>query len=323
MKVKIGFIGCGGIANAHMDRLARLENVEFVGMCDIEKNKAESAAGRYGGKVYTEFEKMLEDIKMDACYICVPPFAHTGQEELCIEKGIHFFVEKPIHLDLQKAEEIARKVKEKGLITGVGYVLRYFDVVEEAKEIIAKEKIAFARGRYYGGVPGEGKNKWLITKALSGGQLIEQATHIVNLMQYFCGDVEEVYGYKIEGINNKIYPGYDVEDASSILMKFKNGYIGNLTCTWLWSGFNSEVEVVGKGIVIDYQGNTLTVDRGNKKTISISSLDPMLEEEKAFINAVSKLDPSFVKSDYLDGLKTLTLTLKAHKSMEKGVPVKM
>ncbi|HOL21510.1 MAG TPA: Gfo/Idh/MocA family oxidoreductase [bacterium] len=323
MKVKIGFIGCGGIANAHMERLAQIEDVEFVAMCDIEKEKAERAAQKYGGKVYTGFEKMLEEVKMDACYICVPPFAHKGQEEMCIEKNIHFFVEKPVHLDLSKAEEISSKVKAAGLITGVGYVLRYFDVVEEAREIISKERIAFARGRYYGGVPGEGKNKWLITKSLSGGQLVEQATHIVNMMQYFLGDVEEVFAYKVEGINNQIYPGYDVEDASSLLLKFKDGYIGNLTCTWLWSGFNSGVEVMGKGIILDYQGNTLTVDRGNKKTISISSIDPMLEEEKAFIKAVAKGDGSYVKSDYADAVKTLAVTLKAHESIRTGKPVRL
>lgn len=323
MKVRIGFIGCGGIASAHIERLAKLEDVEFVGMCDVEREKAERFAQKYGGRVYTEFEKMLEEVKMDACYICVPPFAHKGQEELCIEKGIHFFVEKPVHLDLKKAEEIAKKVKEAGIITGVGYVLRYFDVVEEAKNIIEKEEIAFARGRYYGGVPGEGKVKWLIKKDMSGGQLIEQATHIVNMMQYFLGDVEEVYGYKFEGINSKRYPGYDVEDASTLLLKFKNGYIGNLTCTWLWSGFNSGVEVAGKGIIIDYQGNTITVDRGNQKTITISSLDPMFEEAKAFIKAVVKGDPSYIKSDYADGVKTLAVTIKAHESMEKGVPVKV
>ena len=323
MKVRIGFIGCGGIAGAHMERLAKLEEVEFVGMCDIERAKAENASKKYGGKVYTEFEKMLEEVKMDACYICVPPFAHKGQEEMCIEKGIHFFVEKPVHLDLSKAEEIAAKVKAAGLITGVGYVLRYFDVVEEAKEIISKEKIAFARGRYYGGVPGEGKIKWLIRKELSGGQLIEQATHTVNMMQYFLGDVEEVFAYKVEGINNQIYPDYNVEDVSSLLLKFKDGYIGNLTCTWLWSGFNSGVEVVGKGIILDYQGNTLTVDRGNRKAISISSVDPMLEEEKAFIKAVAKGDSSYVRSDYQDAVKTLAVTLKAHESMRTGKPVRL
>ncbi|MCM8760503.1 MAG: Gfo/Idh/MocA family oxidoreductase, partial [Candidatus Omnitrophica bacterium] len=299
MKIKIGFIGCGGIANAHMQRLAKIEGVEFVGMCDIEKEKAEMAAQRYGGKVYTEFEKMLEEVKMDACYICVPPFAHTGQEEICIEKGIHFFVEKPVHLDLSKAEDIAKKVKEKGIITGVGYVLRYFDVVQEARGIIAKEEIAFARGRYYGGVPHEGKVEWIMKKTMSGGQLIEQGTHIVNMMQYLLGDIEEVYGYKIEGINSKIYPGYDVEDASTMVFKFKNGYIGNLTYTWLWSGFNSGVEVVGKGILIDYQGNTLNVDRGNKRTTFISSLDPMLEEDKVFVKAVETGDTSSIRSDYL------------------------
>ncbi|NLG12090.1 MAG: Gfo/Idh/MocA family oxidoreductase [Elusimicrobia bacterium] len=323
MKTRVGFIGCGGISVAHMMRLEQIKGVEFVGMCDIEKGKAEQAAQRYGGKAYAEFEKMLEEVKMDVCYICVPPFAHLGQEELCIEKGIHFFVEKPVHLDLEKAKNIEREAKAKGIITSAGYVLRYYDIVEEIREIIAKEQIAFIRGKYYGGVPWDGKVKWFITKKLSGGQLVEQSTHTVNLMHYLLGDLEEIFAYKTEGIFNKIYSGYDVEDSSLLLCKFKDGYIGDLVSTWLWSGFSSSVDIMGKGIEINYQGNTLAVNRGNHKIIKVSSVDPMFEENKAFIKAVTEGDPSYIKSDYADAVKTLAITLKAHESMENGLPVKI
>ena len=93
MGIKIGFIGCGGIANAHMNALSKLEGVEFVGLCDIDENRAKAAGEKFGGKVYTDYNKMLEAVEIDACYICLPPFAHEGQEEACIEKNIPFFVE--------------------------------------------------------------------------------------------------------------------------------------------------------------------------------------------------------------------------------------
>jgi len=156
---------------------------------------------------------MIEKESIDACIICVPPFAHKGQEELCIEKGIPFFVEKPVELNLEKAKKIAKKVEEKNLITGVGYVLRNFDVVDKAKEIIGNEKIGLVREKYFGQVPGS-EGSWLHKKELFGGQLVEQATHTVDMMRYLIGEVDEVFAYKFEGINNKIYKEYNVEDAS-------------------------------------------------------------------------------------------------------------
>ncbi len=322
MKANIAVIGCGGIAGAHMAYLAQLKNVKFAAMCDIDKGRAEKAAATYGGKIYTDFEKMLDEIKLDACFICVPPFAHKGQEEACIERKIPFFVEKPLHLDMDKADAIAKKVQSAKLITSAGYVLRYFDVVDMAREVLAKEKIGAALGRYYGGVPGAGK-AWYSKKSLSGGQLIEQSTHTVDMMRYLIGDVEEVFAYKFEGINKKLYEQYDVEDVSATLVRFKNGCIGNLTCTWLWSGFNSGVDVIGKGIMLGYAGNTLTIDRGNKKVIHTSSIAPMLEEDRAFIRAVVKNDQSLVKSDYADALKSLKVSFAAYTSMQTGKPVQL
>ena len=120
MKVRIAFIGCGGIAGAHLSRLSELEDVEFVAFCDPVEEKAANYAKIYGGNVYGDFRIMFEKEKFDACYICVPPFAHEGQEELCIENKIPFLVEKPVHIDLEKGRKIAEKVKESKIITSVG-----------------------------------------------------------------------------------------------------------------------------------------------------------------------------------------------------------
>jgi predicted dehydrogenase len=322
MAVKIGFIGCGGIAGAHMSRLAKLEDVKFSAMCDVDSSRAEKAAANYGGKVYTDFRKMLNEEEIDACFICVPPFAHIGQEELCIEKKVPFFVEKPVHLKLKLAQEIAKKVRAKGIITSVGYVLRYFDVVNMAKETLKKEQVSAVLGRYFGGVPGEGKG-WYSKKALSGGQLVEQATHTVDMMRCLLGDIKEVFSYRSAGINKKIYEVYDVEDTSTTLLKFKSGYIGNLTCTWLWSGYNNGVDIVGKGFLLNYAGNSITIEHSGKKVTYISSVDPMLEEDRAFIKAVAQKDSSFIKSDYPDAVKTLAVSLMALESMRTGKPIKL
>jgi predicted dehydrogenase len=323
MDIRIGFIGCGGIARAHMMRLTKIEGVKFSGMCDTNETSAKECASIYGGNVYTDFKTMLENEKIDACFICVPPFAHIGQEEECIERNIPFFVEKPIHLNYEKAEEIAEKIESKKLITSVGYVLRYFDIIEQLKNSVEKEKIGIVRGRYYGEVPAGGKKLWLIKKDMSGGQLIEQATHTVDLMRYFCGDVEELYAYKFEGINNKIYNDYDVEDGLTMVMKFKNGVIGNLTCTWLWKGYESDIEIVGKEVIFYYKGISIEIIKGDRNEKYISNIDPMYEEDLAFIKSIRENNPLYIKSNYQDALKTLKITLKAHEAIQKKQPVKL
>jgi len=247
-KVKIGFVGCGGIAGAHMARLSKIRGVELVAFCDTVKEKAAAAAGSYGGQFFTDFRLMLEKFSLDACFICVPPFAHGEMELLCVEKGIPFFVEKPVALDLETASKIDRAVEKRKLTTGVGYVLRAYDTVERGRAILSRERIGLVRGKYFGCVPGAGRG-WYSQKSLSGGQLVEQATHTVDMMRYLAGDISEVFGYSFEGINRKLYEKYDVEDASTTVMRFASGVIGNLSCTWLWTGYYSGVEVICQNLI--------------------------------------------------------------------------
>jgi len=322
MKVKIAVIGCGGIAGAHIIRLAKIEGIEFTAFCDVEREKAESKSTEYGGKSYSDFREMFSKEKLDACFICVPPFAHEGQEEMCIANGIPFFIEKPVHLELEKAKKIAGEITKKGIITAAGYVLRNYDVVEKARELLKDVQIGLVSGRYFSRVPGQ-EGSWLHKKELSGGQLIEQATHTVDLMRYLAGDVEEVFTYSFAGINKELYEGYDAEDASVTSLKFKSGAAGELACTWLRRGFVSRVEVIGSDLFVSCEGKTLTVQRGDETETFVSETDAMLEEDRDFIKAVKGGSPSLIKSDYVDAVKTLETTLKCNISMESGKPVKI
>lgn len=323
MELKMGCIGCGGNGAGHIGRLVNMDNVKIVATCDIDKDKAEKSAELCGCKAYTDHHIMFDDVEMDACLISIPPFAHTDHELICIEKNIPFLVEKPQNLYLEKAVEIAEKVKEKGLITSVGYVLRYYSTADKAKELLQNKKIALLRGKYYGCVPAAGKG-WYCKKDLSGGQLIEQATHTVDMMRYLGGDVDEVYTYVFEGINNQKYSGYDVEDVSTTLMKFKNGAVGNVTCTWLWQGYESEVEVLTDSSIVKCQPASVEVREVGKENVSYEIAgNGCLEEDRVFVEAVLSGDPSKIKSDYADGLKSLAVSICAYKSAREGRPVKV
>ena len=81
-KVKLGFIGVGGIAGAHLNILAKMDDVELTTMCDINPDTLSKRCETYNvSSSYTNFKEMLEKEDLDAAYVCVPPFAHSDIEE--------------------------------------------------------------------------------------------------------------------------------------------------------------------------------------------------------------------------------------------------
>ncbi|MDH7571157.1 MAG: Gfo/Idh/MocA family oxidoreductase, partial [Armatimonadota bacterium] len=103
---KIGFIGAGGNAQGHMQRVAELPGARIAAVCDVAADRAEAAAAKYGAKAYTQYERMLGEEDLHAVYVSVPPFAHYDAEILAAERGLHLFVEKPVALTLEKGLEI-------------------------------------------------------------------------------------------------------------------------------------------------------------------------------------------------------------------------
>lgn len=320
MAIRIGFIGVGGMGNSHLGMVSQIEEVEVVALCDVVKERAEEAAKMYQAGVYTDYKKMLNRENPDAVFICLPPFAHGDIEVDVAQKGIPFFIEKPVNLYLEKARKAEEIVKEKNLITSVGYVLRYMDIVERAKGFLRGKKIALVLGRYFGEIPGAGKG-WYSRKEKSGGQIVEQATHVVDLMRYLAGEIDCLYGQGFRGLNK--LENYNVEDASIVAFHFENGALGSLACNWLLSGYQSALEIITKGIQIQYSAASLKIISEDKKEEFQVSNEYALLEDQIFIEAVKNNDPSKIKSNYSDALKTLQVTLAANESMEKKGVVKL
>ncbi len=320
-KVKVGFIGAGGIANFHLSQLSRMEDVIITAVCDLVEEKAQETSRKFGGRVYADYYQMFEKEQLDAVYICVPPFAHKDQEVIACRKKIPFFVEKPVALSLDKAQEVEREVRDSGVITSVGYLLRYMDIVDRTKKILSGRPLALISGRYFGEIP---PADWIIKKDRSGGQLVEQATHIVNLMVYFGGKVTEVYSQPFTGLIKKRLPEFDVEDASITLLKFETGAIGSIVCTWLGFGYYSSLELFSDGLEIRLDPiTTMQVLTADQKEEYLVKNDYGFIENRNFIEAVKTGNKDLIRSDYYDGMKTLEITLAAGKSMETGQPVRL
>jgi len=324
--LRIGMIGCGGIAKVHVERLSRLNEVQLAAFADIVNEKAAAFSESYGGKAYTDWHEMLDRERLDIVYVCLPPFSHDDEVMVAAEKGIHIFIEKPIALKMDLARKMVRAVEKSGVKSQVGYNCRFGLAVEEAKRLIESGdggEIGLALGTYWCHFLG---GAWWRDKEKSGGQIIEQSTHLYDAIRYLCGEVDEVCGY----MNRKFWtdvPDMTVEDVSSSTFRFKSGAVGSIVATtwgvssqwwlrWMIAARNYTLE--------SRDANTLTVHSTESplKTRMLSEVrDTYLLEAKDLIHAV--LENEETKTPIGEGAKTLEFTLAAMRSMETGSLVRL
>jgi len=317
--VRVGFVGAGGIALAHMNALQSVDDAQIVAIADLMDERAESAASRFVARAYTDYRDMLEKEELDALYVCVPPFAHEDQELIAASKGIHLFVEKPIALDLERATEVSKAIRKNKIIAAVGYHWRYQENTQRAKEVLAGRKIGMALGYWMGEMPGV---LWWRKMAQSGGQVVEQTTHIIDLARYLCGDVHEVYAAYANRASRDV-PEFDISDVSTISLKFGNGAIGSISSTCMLSvPYTVGLHIVAKDLVVEVHGDLKIIEPGHTEVFTSGS-NSILEENAAFINAVATGDVSCLRSTYEDARKTLAVTLACNESAKTGKPVRV
>ena len=316
MNVNLGFIGCGGMTNTHVQKLTKIPEAKMVAFCDIDLQKAKKAAEPVGARAYSNYQQMLQREKLDAMYVCVPPFAHGFEPEIA-ERGIHLFVEKPVALTMDLAKKIERAIAKAGVINSVGYMWRYLDTTALAKEVLKEnEPIGMVEGRYIDPFwisPGH----WWTNKAKGGGQVLEQSTHVFDLARYLVGGVSRVYAELDTRILTDI-PGFDVEDVSIVTLKFKNGAIGIIlsTCTSRKTFSGTSLRILAKNVVVEHGGHSgvLKVYKDDEIRETRSKVDSYYEEDRVFINAVATGNESAIKSSYSDAIKTLEVTIAANDS---------
>ena len=322
--MRIAFIGTGGIARQHARGLAKRDDVAFVGAYDVVLDKSQSFATEYGGEAHAGPAEMLDAAKPDAVWVCVPPFAHGEAENAVIERRIPFCVEKPISNSMDTSRRILDGIEGAGLLTSVCYMNRYRRGVNRAKELLATDPAVLVHGGWIGGTPGV---YWWRQQALSGGQILEQTTHIFDLVRYLIGEPKVVYTQATRGFVTDM-PDYDVDDASTVAIQFESGAVGNLMscCANRSTGAGVHLTVVAAGHVSTFAGWDLSarIFKSRLEEERIAGEDNIFEvEDAAFLAAVSANDPSLVKSTYADGCKSLAFCLAAGKSIETAAPVEV
>lgn len=278
-KLKIGFIGCGGIAkDKHLPGMAQqAEYVDLVAFCDLIPERAQFAAEKYGtpdAKTYTDYHELLADPAIDAVHVLTPNIAHCEISVAALEAGKHVLCEKPMAATEADAKRMLEARDRTGKMLTIGYQYRHFPVNQVAKQVVDDDllgDIYYAEASYLRrrGVPTWGV--FTDKSKQGGGPLIDIGTHALDLALFLMNNYEPAYvvGTSFEKLGRLLDPDhqgqnmmghsfpwdnktYEVEDSAFGQIKMKNGAVINLRASWAINmvpetGASNEAHVVLAG----------------------------------------------------------------------------
>lgn len=297
-----------------------MDDVTIVGVADSDFARAADLAGGLGARAYNSCTDLIAMENLDAVFICIPPFAHGDVEAAVISAGLPFFVEKPLSLDIETAEHIACQTEKQCLVTAVGYHWRYLDTVEEARGLLAENPASLVEGHWLDRTP---PPQWWWRQERSGGQVVEQATHIIDLARHLVGEVTEVYAQGAHTIPRSDFPGLDIATATAVSLRFNTGAVGTLAATCLlgW-GHRTGLHLFCDGLAIELSDRELMVDVGSGRPLRQAVGDPVEREDRDFVDAVQGR-PNRIRCPYSEALKTHRVALAIAQSVATRQPVEI
>lgn len=307
---RIGIIGAGNVAARHADVLSSFPDVTIIGFADTDPHKAEALASRHGALAYGGHTDLLDAGGLDAIYVCVPPFAHGNPESDALACDLPIFVEKPLALDLLTAEKIASEIRRRNLPSAVGHHWRYLDILERARELLADRPVRLALGHWLDKVP---PVPWWIRRDMSGGQILEQAVHVLDLARVLIGEVTMVHAVPAEGSLDG-----EIDRATAAVLRFESGAAGLLATTSLLEHkHRAGLEVHAEGIALEL-GETQLVVNGTAVIQETGAAKTRIDRE--FVDAVQGRRAD-VRVPYEEALKTHRLALALSLSAAERRPV--
>ena len=229
-KIKTAVIGCGKVGHFHARAFQACPESELVACLGRDMKKTEEFAAIYGIRAFTDLETMVRETGVQAVSICTPHPNHADIAVRCCELGLHIAIEKPLAASLEDCDAIIEAAKTNNVVGTTICQRRFYKPAQRVKKAIDDGKLGkpilgtvnmlgWRDMAYYRSDPWRGT--W---KGEGGGVLINQAPHQIDLLLWYMGEVEELYGMW-DTLN---HPELEVEDTAACVIRFKNGAIGNI-----------------------------------------------------------------------------------------------
>ncbi len=343
--MKYALIGCGRIATNHIKAVEN-NHLKLAAVCDTDPEHMEILLAKHGLERdssivrYTDYQKLIEEVQPDLVGIATESGVHAKIALFCIEHGVHCIIEKPIAMNMEDADEIVRRSREKHVKVSACHQNRFNLAVQETRKALEEGRfgklshgsihVRWNRNKEYY-EQADWRGKW----ATDGGALMNQCIHGIDLLRWMFGDeVEEVYGVTRQQLHDYL----EAEDLGLAIIKFKNGavatvegttnvYPQNLEETLYIFGENGTVKLGGKST------NNIDVwEFADKQESDLSNQHLQEITSNVYGNGHSSLYADMIQAiekdrepyvDAMAGRNALEMVLAIYKSQKEGVAVSL
>ncbi|WP_066388683.1 Gfo/Idh/MocA family protein [Neobacillus mesonae] len=333
-KVRVGVIGCGGIAqNRHLPEYNIHQNVEITAVCDIHEDRARKIADNYGASAFTSFEELINSGLVDAVSVCTSNDLHAPVSIAALEAGLHVLCEKPMATSKQAAEEMIAVAERSGKKLMIAHNQRFIPSHQKARRLIESVEIgriySFRTTFGHGGPElgnAEGKNSWFFQKERAFvGAMGDLGVHKSDLLRYLLGEeIVEVGSF----VETSAKDFANVDDNAVCILKTESGIIGTLAASWTYAGGeNNSTIIYGEKAILRLEDDPI-----HSLIVQYATGEVVKHDFRGMQSNNSHVIEQFVESIQLDleppisgheGLKSLQVILAALESSRTGQIVKV
>ena len=341
---RFGIIGCGMISEFHAAGMAEVPNAKLTAVASRHEDNRRKLTDQYGCEGHEDYREMVRRDDVDIVCICTPSGAHLEPALAAAEAGKHVICEKPLEVTLERCDEMIRACEENSVrLCGI-FPYRFTPGARTLRE-------AVDAGRFGRLTVGDACNKWFRDQAYydsgewrgtwkldGGGACMNQGIHAVDLVQWYMGDVETVYGSADCLAHERI----EVEDTAVAAIRYKSGAMGVIECaTSCFPGLPRQIELHGdKGTVVMAQehfarwefAEERPEDEEIRRTLSVPtdtgsgaanardiSHENFREEFKDVLHALDTDSPLPIEGR--EARKSVEIILALYRSAKRGEPV--
>jgi len=337
--IRFGLLGCGRIAKRHSELLGgnHIGGASLRAVCDPVRARADAIAEKFGVRAHYDLEDFLNRDDIDAVAVLTPSGMHSQHAIAAAKAGKHVVVEKPMALRLEDADNMIRSCDEAGVKLFVVKQNRFNVPVLKAREaldagrfgrlILGTVRVRWCRDQAY-----YDQDSWRGTWAYDGGVLTNQASHHVDMLEWFFGDVLSVHARATTALAQ-----IETEDTAVATLKFKNGALGIIEATTAArpADLEGSLSILGQRGTVEIAGfavnqirhwrfvDELPSDRDVIEKFSVNPPNVYGFGHQAYYHHVVEClaDQRSALVDGLEGRKSLELISALYESIETGQEV--
>jgi len=316
--LNFALIGCGGIAQTHLQAIAEVPEAQLVSVTDVNEEAAQLAADKYKCTALKDHRKVINGKKIDAAIICTPPSTHAEIANFFLRKGVNVLCEKPFALNSKQARQMVKTAEENECLLMMASKFRYVEDVIWAKSLIASGilgEIVLFENVFCSHV--DMRHRWNSNRALAGGGvLIDNGSHSIDIARFLLGPLVKVQAEKGRNVQ-----GLEVEDTAHIYFKTHLDTQGVIDLSWsIHKERDSYVEIFGTQGALSIgwktskyrQNETLDwVDFGT----GYDKLGAFKRQLENFVASIKGRENPLITS--IDGLESVKVIEAAYQSMAK------